>query len=73
MKVVILILIKFFLISALFIISNESLHLGDPMERETFFDAYNTWLGNIFNQTKEIVNSIINLKWLPEEASPNSA
>jgi len=69
MKVVILILIKFFLISALFIISNENLHLGDPVERETFFDTYYTWLGNIFNQTKEIVNSVINLKWLPDEAS----
>jgi len=69
MKVVILILIKFFLISALFIISNENLHFGDPVERETFFDTYYTWLGNIFNQTKEIVNSVINLKWLPDEAS----
>ena len=72
MKVIILILIKFFLISALFIISNENLHLGDPMERETFFDTYYTWLGNIFNQTKEITGSIINLKWLPDEASPKS-
>jgi hypothetical protein len=70
MKVLILILIKFFLISALFIVSNENLHLGDPMERETFFDAYSTWLGNIFNQSKEIVGSVINLKWLPDEASP---
>ena len=70
MKIIILILIKFFLISALFIISNENLHLGDPIERETFFDTYYTWLGNIFDQTKEIVNSVINLKWLPDEASP---
>ena len=69
MKVVILILIKFFLISALFIISNENLHLADPIERETFFDAYYTWLGNIFTQTKEIAGSVIDLKWLPEETS----
>ena len=70
MKILILILIKFFLISALFIISNENLHLGDPVERETFFDTYYTWLSNIFNQSKEIMSSVINLKWLPDEASP---
>lgn len=72
MKVVILILIKFFLISALFIISNENLHLSDPTERGTFLDAYNAWLGKIFNQSKEIINSIIDLKWLPDEASPKT-
>jgi hypothetical protein len=72
MKVIILILIKFFLISALFIISNENLHLGDPLERETFFDAYSTWLGNIFDQGRQIAGSVIDLKWLPEEASPPS-
>ncbi len=70
MKIIILILIKFFLISALFIISNENLHLGDPIERETFFDTYYTWLSNIFDQTKELVDSVIDLKWLPDEASP---
>ena len=71
-KILILIVIKFFLISALFIISNENLHLGDPLERETFFDAYSSWLGNIFNQSKQIAGSVIDLKWLPEEASPKS-
>ena len=70
MRVIILILIKFFLISALFIISNENLHLGDPIERGIFLDTYSTWLGDIFVQTKEIVGAVIDLKWLPEEASP---
>ena len=66
MKVIILILIKFFFISALFIISNEDLHLRDPIDRETFFNTYHTWLGNIFSQTIELASSVINLKWLPD-------
>ncbi len=67
MKVIILILIKFFFISALFIISNENLYLRDSIDRETFFNTYSIWLGNIFSQSMEVANFVINLKWLPDE------
>lgn len=67
MKVIILILIKFFFISALFIISNENLYLRDSIDRETFFNTYSIWLGNIFSQSVEVAGFVINLKWLPEE------
>ena len=67
MKVVILILIKFFFISALFIISNEELQLRDPVDRETFFNTYHIWLGNLFSQSVELAGSVINLKWLPDQ------
>jgi len=67
MKVIILILIKFFFISALFIISNEDLYLRDPVDRELFFSTYSTWLGNLFDQSAGVVGSVINLKWLPDE------
>ena len=66
MKVIILILIKFFFISALFIIGNENLYLKDSVDRETFFNTYSIWLGNIFSQSMEVVSFVINLKWLPE-------
>jgi len=66
MKVVILILIKFFFISALFIVSSENLYLRDSVDRETFFSTYSIWLGNIFNQSMEVASFVINLKWLPE-------
>ncbi|MBA7615343.1 hypothetical protein ES703_22623 [subsurface metagenome] len=67
MKVIILILIKFFFISALFIISNENLYLREPVDRETFFNTYSTWLGNLFSQSIEVAGSVINLKWLPDD------
>lgn len=66
MKIIILIIIKFLLISALFIVSNENLHLRDPRDREIFFNTYSSWLGNIFDQSVEIAGSVINLKWLPD-------
>ena len=67
MKVFVLILIKFFFISALFIISNEGLYLRDSVDRETFFDTYYTWLRNLFSQSVEVAGFVINLKWLPDE------
>ncbi len=67
MKVFVLILIKFFFISALFIISNEGLYLRDSVDRETFFDTYSTWLKNLFSQSVEVAGFVINLKWLPDE------
>ena len=67
MKVLILILIKFFFISALFITTNENLYLKDPVDRETFFNTYYTWLKNIFSQGTEVAGFVINLKWLPDD------
>jgi len=66
MKIVILIIIKFFLISALFIVSNENLHFNDAIERAEFFDHYSTWLGRTFDQTVGLVDSVLDLKWLPD-------
>lgn len=66
MKVVLLIIIKFFLISALFIISNDNLHIKDPLERREFFDIYSTWIVRISHQTAGLVDSVLDLKWLPD-------
>ncbi len=66
MKLIILIILKFFLISALFIVSNENLHLNDNIKRRKFLDIYSTWLGRIFYQTQGIIDSTLSLKWLPQ-------
>lgn len=73
MKVIVLLLIKFFFISALFIISNSDLHLRDAGEREIFFNHYYTWLDNVFGQAVQIAGYVINSKWLPENNFSNSS
>ena len=65
MKLLGLIMIKFFLISALFIISNGNLHVRDSQERAIFIDAYSGWVKNIFNQSTEIVGYVVDSEWLP--------
>jgi len=66
MKFIILIIIKFFFISALFIVSNGNLHLSDAEQREVFFDSYGAWFNSVFNQGVEILGYVVESKWLPE-------
>lgn len=67
MKILVLITIKFLLISALFIISNGNLHIRDAEERGIFFDAYSSWAKGVFSQGAEIVGYVVNSQWLPDE------
>lgn len=71
MKYLALVVIKFFFISALFVISNGNLHLSDSEEREVFFDVYSTWLGNVVSQSGEIAKYVFDSDWLPESNFEN--
>lgn len=61
-----IIIIKLLFLGALFIISNNNLHLGDNGEREVFFNYYSSWLGNIFNQGLEVTSYVVKFEWLPK-------
>lgn len=66
MKFIILIIIKFFFISALFIISNGDLYLKDSEQRQIFFTSYSAWFSGIFDQGVEILGYITKSEWLPK-------
>ncbi len=67
MRYILLVIIKFFFISALFIVSNGDLHLKDAGQREIFFDSYGSWFKGIFNQGVEILGYVVESRWLPED------
>jgi hypothetical protein len=64
MKIPILI-IKLLVLGALFLISNQNLHLGVSSEREIFFNAYLGWVNNIFHQAVDITGYVVKFEWLP--------
>lgn len=68
MKITILVL-KFLFVAALFIVSNNNLHLSVPQERDTFVMMYNAWFGSIFDQFKEVTGYVVNSEWLPKQDS----
>ena len=61
-----IIIIKLFILGALFIISNQNLHLGVSQEREIFFDAYIGWATNIIDQIADATGYVIRFEWLPK-------
>ena len=65
MKLAIIVL-KFFFISALIIVSNENLALKDVDAREEFFSIYSSWTGEIFENMKQVTAYVVNSHWLPD-------
>lgn len=64
MKITIIIL-KTLFIGALFIISNQNLHMMHSVERQAFFDLYYNWVGTLFNQGIEVTGYVVKFHWLP--------
>lgn len=59
-------LVKLFILGALFIISNNNLHLLVSVERELFFNLYFNWIGGLFNQGIEVTSYVVQFEWLPK-------
>jgi hypothetical protein len=62
-------LLKFFFLGALFIISNENLHLTNPLDLEVFTSQFTLWLGNLFEHSMEITSYVVNSEWLPGDST----
>lgn len=59
------ILISILLIGALFIISNENLHLAKKEEANKFLKSYALWLASGILKIKSITLNVAKLDWLP--------
>ena len=57
----------FFVISALFIISNNNLEMYKQKNIVTFVDKYTKWIDHLFSNTEEITGQAIKMDWLPQE------
>lgn len=72
MKIAILI-VKFFVLGALFIVSNYSLALKDPSQFAIFSELYLNWLESFFNNSMQVTGYVVQFDWLPRanETIPN--
>ena len=69
MKIQILV-VKLIVLGALFIISNQNLHLAVAVERDAFFDAYSSWITNIVSQFADVTGYVVRFDWLPSLFQP---
>lgn len=64
MKVVIF-FVKLLILGALFIVSNEELHLSEEGNMAIFGEMYFQWLGSLIDSGKSITGFVIDVEWLP--------
>ena len=64
---ILLIVMMFFVISGLFIISNNNLAMYKQENIVNFVDMYTKWINNIFSNTGEITGQAIKMDWLPQK------
>ena len=62
----VLFIIKFLLLGAFFIISNQGLALIDDGQRDMFVNQYQNWISQVFNQVGVLTGYVVNIKWLPD-------
>lgn len=65
------IIISVLLIGALFIISNQNLHLAKKEEANTFLKSYTFWLATGILKIKSITLYVVKLDWLPSRSKGN--
>ncbi len=58
--------VLFFVIGALFIVSNENLSLINPEERTDFVQLYALWLSSISKNIQQITGQVIATDWIPD-------
>lgn len=64
MKILIIILM-FFALGGLLIISNSNLALHNPDNVDVFVELYSEWIDNTYLNLQTITGNIINMKWMP--------
>ena len=68
MKILILIMM-FFVVGALFIISNNNLHLNESTEFGKFYDSYYLWMEQLFGNVKYVTGYLVKVQWLPSNST----
>ena len=68
---VFLFILKFFLLAAFFIISNNNLALSEQHNRIEFFNTYKFWIIELGNNLVSATGNIVKLEWLPNASKIN--
>lgn len=63
-----LFILKFLLLGALFLVSNNQLHLSDAQDRGVFYDLYVEWITRLISQGVDLTGYVVGSDWLPQSA-----
>jgi len=65
MKILMLI-VMFLFLGALFIISNNNLYLKESENLVIFKSLYHNWLSHVYDNSLKLTGHVVNLDWLPD-------
>ena len=60
-----IVILMFFILGGLLIVSNSALDFSHENDGEFFYDSYVGWLEEIFGNAKSVTGQVINMDWLP--------
>ena len=63
-----IIIVKVLVLSALLLISNNSLALHDAQDRQQFFNLYLEWLSGFYDKGIYITGYVVRAEWLPDSS-----
>ncbi len=64
-----IIVILFFVLSALFIISNNKLALYEKENVEKFSELYIDWINQVYENSQTITGYAVKMNWLPQDGA----
>lgn len=62
----IMLIVMFFVVGALFIISEDNLNIGKGDNAKVLTGMYLSWLDETFDNMKTLTGNIVKLNWLPD-------
>jgi len=60
-----IVVVKFLFIGALYIISNQNIHVLDPGQMSFFLDSYSLWLASLFTSAQGMTGYLSKVEWFP--------
>ena len=66
MNRLVLALLVFLILGALFIVSNENLHLSDSEEFDSFGRLYFAWVSGLISNIGDIAGNVVLENWIPD-------
>ena len=64
--------IKFFLLAAFFIVSNQHLALANQDARQEFVIIYKNWIFNVGEHISSLASYVVRVEWLPDVRGPTN-
>ena len=62
----------FLFVGALFVVSNENLHLSEREDFSKFYGMYYNWIASLLGNFKNLTLFVVKFDWIPKEINESN-